>query len=108
MNYPITAARLREQSRRSAQRYQAKLRAEQPEMMKEKNVVTSKIWHDRHKDDPEYRIVRRNNTRVWVHKQRAGRRWLKYAFDRLKAEAALKSCDVSSKTGVVSPQEVSA
>ena len=108
MNYPITRERLREQSRCSARRYQAKLRAEQPEMMREKNVITSKIWHDRHKDEPEYRIVRRNNSRVWEHRRRAGKRWLKYAFYRLKAEAALKSCDVSSETGVVSPQEVAA
>ena len=54
-------------------------------MMKEKNAVTSKIWHELHKDNSEYRVVRRNNTRVWVHKQRAGKRWLKYVFARWKA-----------------------
>ena len=104
MNYPITADRLREQNRRTSKKYQAKMRAEYPEEMREKNLITSKIWHDRHKDEPAYRLMKVCNTRVWVHRGRAVRRYVRYAFYRLKAEAALKCCDVGLETGVVSPQ----
>lgn len=106
MNYPITAARLREQNRRSSKKYQARMRVEYPEEMREKNLITSRIWHERHKDEPEYRLMKVYNTRVWVFRQRAARRYVRYAFDRLKAETALKRCDVSSETGVVTPQEM--
>ena len=99
MAYPITAERLRAQYRRSSKKYQAKMRLLYPEEMREKNVITSRIWHQRHKDDPEYRLMKAYNTRVWVFRQQAARRYVRYAFARWRAEVVVGVARVVGKMG---------